>query len=134
MINAFSQVGNIAGSYVWSLPANGYRGSYAITLAMFGATVLAPLLMGFDANAPTPGKRPLSSMTPTFMANADKVAVIGTPGGTRIITMASEKMSLTPTMRSCSLRRASGTLRRRAGGFNDMDLRYCVDRWYRDYT
>ncbi len=40
MINAFSQVGNIAGSYVWSLPANGYRGSYAITLAMFGATIL----------------------------------------------------------------------------------------------
>lgn len=44
MINAFSQVGNIAGSYVWSLPANGYRGSYAITLAMFGATILGCFL------------------------------------------------------------------------------------------
>ena len=44
-------------------------------------------VMGFDANAPKPGKRMLSSMTPTFMSNADKVAVIGTPGGTRIITM-----------------------------------------------
>ncbi len=44
-------------------------------------------VMGYDANAPAPGKRMLSSMTPTFMESADKVAVIGTPGGTRIITM-----------------------------------------------
>ena len=44
-------------------------------------------VMGFDANAPKPGKRMLSSMTPTFMESADKVAVLGTPGGTRIITM-----------------------------------------------
>ncbi len=44
-------------------------------------------VMGFDANAPEAGKRMLSSMTPTFMESADKVAVIGTPGGTRIITM-----------------------------------------------
>ena len=44
-------------------------------------------VMGYDANAPAPGKRMLSSMTPTFMSNADKVAVIGTPGGSRIITM-----------------------------------------------
>lgn len=44
MINAFSQIGNIAGSYVWSLPANGYRGSYAITLAMFGATIIGCFL------------------------------------------------------------------------------------------
>ncbi|MEO6104466.1 MAG: gamma-glutamyltransferase [Pseudoxanthomonas sp.] len=44
-------------------------------------------VMGFDANAPAPGKRMLSSMTPTFMVNNDKVAVIGTPGGSRIITM-----------------------------------------------
>ena len=44
-------------------------------------------VMGFDANAPEPGKRMLSSMTPTFMTNADKVAVLGTPGGSKIITM-----------------------------------------------
>ncbi|MGV8944505.1 gamma-glutamyltransferase [Thermomonas sp.] len=44
-------------------------------------------VMGYEANAPAPGKRMLSSMTPTFMANDDKVAVIGTPGGSRIITM-----------------------------------------------
>jgi len=44
-------------------------------------------VMGYEANAPKPGKRPLSSMTPTFMDNADKAIVLGTPGGSRIITM-----------------------------------------------
>jgi len=44
-------------------------------------------VMGYEANAPEPGKRPLSSMTPTFMVSPDKVAVLGTPGGSRIITM-----------------------------------------------
>ena len=44
-------------------------------------------VMGFEANAVEPGKRMLSSMTPTFMESKDKVAVLGTPGGTRIITM-----------------------------------------------
>ena len=44
-------------------------------------------VMGYDANAPAPGKRMLSSMTPTFMLSGDRVAVLGTPGGTRIITM-----------------------------------------------
>ncbi len=44
-------------------------------------------VMGFDANAPKPGKRPLSSMTPTFLESKDRVAVLGTPGGSRIITM-----------------------------------------------
>ncbi|WP_449447814.1 gamma-glutamyltransferase [Thermomonas brevis] len=44
-------------------------------------------VMGYEANAPKPGKRMLSSMTPTFMESPDKVAVLGTPGGSRIITM-----------------------------------------------
>ena len=44
-------------------------------------------VMGYEANAPKPGKRMLSSMTPTFMENDEKVIVIGTPGGSRIITM-----------------------------------------------
>ncbi|MCL1633076.1 gamma-glutamyltransferase [Luteimonas sp. SX5] len=44
-------------------------------------------VMGYDANAPKPGKRMLSSMTPTFMESPDRVAVLGTPGGSRIITM-----------------------------------------------
>ena len=44
-------------------------------------------VMGYEANAPEPGKRMLSSMTPTFMQSPDRVAVLGTPGGSRIITM-----------------------------------------------
>jgi gamma-glutamyltranspeptidase/glutathione hydrolase len=44
-------------------------------------------LVGEDANAIAPGKRPLSSMTPTLLLGEDRVAVIGTPGGSRIITM-----------------------------------------------
>jgi gamma-glutamyltranspeptidase/glutathione hydrolase len=43
-------------------------------------------VMGFAANAPKPGKRMLSSMTPTFMESKDKVVAIGAPGGSRIIT------------------------------------------------
>ncbi|MEM7540107.1 MAG: gamma-glutamyltransferase [Pseudomonadota bacterium] len=44
-------------------------------------------LIGAEANAIAPGKRPLSSMTPTFLVDDDRVAVIGTPGGSRIISM-----------------------------------------------
>lgn len=44
-------------------------------------------VMGYEANAPAPGKRMLSSMTPTFMESKDRIAVLGTPGGSRIITM-----------------------------------------------
>ncbi|MGY0503830.1 gamma-glutamyltransferase [Luteimonas sp. e5] len=44
-------------------------------------------VMGYAANAPEAGKRMLSSMTPTFMESGERVAVLGTPGGTRIITM-----------------------------------------------
>lgn len=40
IINAFSQLGNIAGSYVWNLTENGYRKSYGIVTAMFGVTIL----------------------------------------------------------------------------------------------
>jgi gamma-glutamyltranspeptidase/glutathione hydrolase len=44
-------------------------------------------LVGAEANAIAPGKRPLSSMTPTFVENDAGVAILGTPGGSRIITM-----------------------------------------------
>lgn len=44
-------------------------------------------LIGTDANAPKPGKRMLSTMSPTFAFAPDRIAVIGTPGGSRIATM-----------------------------------------------
>ncbi|MGE4073712.1 MAG: gamma-glutamyltransferase [Lysobacterales bacterium] len=44
-------------------------------------------LIGDDANAIEPGKRPLSSMTPTILLGKDRAAAIGSPGGSRIITM-----------------------------------------------
>jgi gamma-glutamyltranspeptidase / glutathione hydrolase len=44
-------------------------------------------LVGSRANAPGPGKRPLSSMTPTIvLKNGKPVLVTGAPGGSRIIT------------------------------------------------
>ncbi|MEM6989627.1 MAG: gamma-glutamyltransferase, partial [Myxococcota bacterium] len=44
-------------------------------------------LVGTEANAIEPGKRMLSSMTPLFVRNEDKVLIVGTPGGSRIISM-----------------------------------------------
>lgn len=44
-------------------------------------------LVGNAANAIAANKRPLSSMTPSFVESEDQVAIIGTPGGSRIITM-----------------------------------------------
>ena len=43
LISALSQLGNIAGSYVWNLKANGYRGSYGIVTAMIGTAMLGCL-------------------------------------------------------------------------------------------
>jgi gamma-glutamyltranspeptidase/glutathione hydrolase len=44
-------------------------------------------LVGGEANAPGPGKRPLSSMTPSIVLEGDKpFLVVGSPGGSRIIT------------------------------------------------
>jgi gamma-glutamyltranspeptidase/glutathione hydrolase len=44
-------------------------------------------LVGGEANAPGPGKRPLSSMSPTIVFRNGRVFLVtGTPGGSRIIT------------------------------------------------
>lgn len=56
----------------------------------FAAKAYAPNaygLVGAEANAPGPGKRPLSSMTPTIVLKDGKpFLVTGSPGGSRIIT------------------------------------------------
>ena len=44
-------------------------------------------LIGYDANAVEPGKRMLSSMTPTFLESERGFVILGTPGGSRIISM-----------------------------------------------
>jgi len=44
-------------------------------------------LVGADANAIAPNKRPLSSMSPTFVDTKDGMMILGTPGGSRIIGM-----------------------------------------------
>ncbi len=44
-------------------------------------------LIGAAANAIAPGKRMLSSMSPTFLESDRGLAILGTPGGSRIITM-----------------------------------------------
>jgi gamma-glutamyltranspeptidase / glutathione hydrolase len=44
-------------------------------------------LVGSEPNIIAPGKRMLSSMAPTFLESARGVAVLGTPGGSRIVSM-----------------------------------------------
>jgi len=57
----------------------------------FTVKVGVPNLYGLvqgEANAIAPGKRPLSSMSPTIMTKDGKpVLIVGTPGGSRIITV-----------------------------------------------
>ncbi len=50
-------------------------------------------LVQFDANTIAPGKRPLSSMSPTIVTRDDKlVMVLGTPGGSHIPTVVVETL------------------------------------------
>jgi len=44
-------------------------------------------LVGSSQNIIEPGKRPLSNMTPMFLVTEDRVAILGTTGGSRIPTM-----------------------------------------------
>ena len=56
----------------------------------FSAKLYAPNRYGLvhgQANSIAPNKRMLSSMTPTFIESKDQLAILGTPGGSRIITM-----------------------------------------------
>ena len=47
-------------------------------------------LLGSKANAPEPGKRMLSSMSPSIVIGPERTAVIGSPGGSTIITQVLE--------------------------------------------
>ncbi|MFC5436556.1 gamma-glutamyltransferase [Rhodanobacter umsongensis] len=47
-------------------------------------------LIGGSANAPVGGKRMLSSMSPSFVIGKDRLLVIGSPGGSTIITQVLE--------------------------------------------
>lgn len=46
IVNAFSQLGNVAGSYDWNVSENGYRKSYGIVTAMFGVAIVGCWALG----------------------------------------------------------------------------------------
>ncbi len=88
--NAVSNTYTLNFSYGVGLVADGTGVLLNNELDDFAAKADAPNaygLLGDKANAPGPGKRPLSSMTPTIVLKDGKpVLVTGTPGGSRIIT------------------------------------------------
>jgi gamma-glutamyltranspeptidase/glutathione hydrolase len=88
--NAVSSTYTLNFSYGVGLVAAGTGILLNNELEDFAAKADAPNaygLLGFDANAPGPGKRPLSSMTPTIVLKDGKpYLVTGTPGGSRIIS------------------------------------------------
>jgi gamma-glutamyltranspeptidase / glutathione hydrolase len=88
--NAVSNTYTLNFSYGVGLVAAGTGVLLNNELDDFAAKADAPNaygLIGYDANAPGPGKRPLSSMTPTIVLKDGKPWLItGSPGGSRIIT------------------------------------------------
>ncbi len=88
--NAVSNTYTLNFSYGLGLVANGTGILLNNELDDFAAKPNSPNaygLVGYSANAPGPGKRPLSSMTPTIVLKAGKpFLVTGSPGGSRITT------------------------------------------------
>jgi gamma-glutamyltranspeptidase/glutathione hydrolase len=88
--NAVSNTYTLNFSYGLGLVAEGTGILLNNELDDFAAKPGAPNaygLIGGDANAPGPGKRPLSSMAPTIVLKGGKpFLVTGSPGGSRIIT------------------------------------------------
>jgi gamma-glutamyltranspeptidase/glutathione hydrolase len=88
--NAVSNTTTLNFSYGVGLVAEGTGVLLNNELDDFAAKPGAPNafgLVGGDANAPGPGKRPLSSMSPTIVLKSGKpFLVTGSPGGSRIIT------------------------------------------------
>jgi gamma-glutamyltranspeptidase/glutathione hydrolase len=88
--NAVSSTTTLNFSYGVGLVAEGTGVLLNNELDDFAAKPGAPNaygLLGGEANAPAPNKRPLSSMTPTIVLKDGKpVIVTGAPGGSRIIT------------------------------------------------
>jgi gamma-glutamyltranspeptidase / glutathione hydrolase len=88
--NAVANTYSLNFSYGLGLVAEGTGILLNNTLDDFAAKAGAPNaygLVGGAANAPAPGKRPLSSMTPTIVLKDGKVFLVtGSPGGSRIIS------------------------------------------------
>ena len=88
--NAVSNTYTLNFSYGLGLVAEGTGILLNNELDDFAAKPGAPNafgLVGGEANAPGPGKRPLSSMSPTIVLKDGKpFLVTGSPGGSRIIT------------------------------------------------
>jgi gamma-glutamyltranspeptidase/glutathione hydrolase len=88
--NAVSNTYTLNFSYGLGLVADGTGIMLNNELDDFAVKPYAPNaygLIGFQANEPGPGKRPLSSMTPTIVLRDGKpYLVTGSPGGSRIIT------------------------------------------------
>jgi gamma-glutamyltranspeptidase/glutathione hydrolase len=88
--NAVANTYTLNFSYGLGLVADGTGILLNNELDDFAAKAGAPNaygLVGGDANAPGPAKRPLSSMSPTIVFRDGRVFMVtGTPGGSRIIT------------------------------------------------